>query len=193
MVCQFFTDEGEKIVLQCCSKDRLPLSLRRRRFWWHRACWYQPKRKLWGVLWFRLSLRWFTNLPVACTAELLKRDGTFVAKDNVVEGIFSGYHSLCKTRVSWSCLCRGLAGSTLFWRVHPCSLRGLRTVDGWTFTPHLKSFFWIWRLVASSFFRICASINALADAFSFLGRPDLGRLSTELVSFVFLTIVTTLW
>ena len=97
VVWQFFTDEGEKIVLQNAAvKTGFHYPFEDADFGSTVPADTSPNVNFEGVLWFRLSLRWFTNLPVARTAELLKRDGTFIAKDNVVEGIFSGYHSLCE-------------------------------------------------------------------------------------------------
>ena len=99
VVWQFFMDEGEKIVLQNAAvKTGFHYPVKDADFCSTVPADTSPNMNFEGVLWFQLSLRWFTNLPVARKAELLKRDGTFMAKDNVVEGIFSGYHSLCELK-----------------------------------------------------------------------------------------------
>ena len=95
VVWQFFTDEGEKSILQNAAvKTGFHYPFEDADFGSTVPADTSPNVNFERVVWFRLSLRGFTNLPVARAAELLKRDGTFIAKDDVVEGIFSGYHSL---------------------------------------------------------------------------------------------------
>ena len=99
VVWQFLADEGEQSVLQNAAvKTGFHYPFEDTDFGSTVPADTSPNMNFEGVLWFRLSLRWFTNLPVARTAELLKRDGTFITKDDVVEGIFNGYYLLCELK-----------------------------------------------------------------------------------------------
>ena len=92
-----------------------------------------------------------------------------------------------------------LFGSRMSWQyavrcnVQPSFLRIFLTVAEHTEIPNFTSFFWIWPLVISSFFRICWFMKACASLLdSFAGLPERGRFATEPVILSFLMIHVTL-
>lgn len=150
----------------------------------------EPQRVLW--LWF--SLGWLANFPIASAAELLEGNWAFVAENDVFERILSVYHSLREFEAfdfvyfaDQLAVLGVLKSPPLFFTRSPH--RGGMTMNA-AFGELLLIL--VAGSIALSFLRIWDSMKSLTNLFSFLGRPHLGRLSTELVRFIFLMILATL-